>query len=165
MRDISGLEPIRRIQAGTNGTARFYSPAYQTDMIAGFAAVPLTGWGILVPQPASEFLIPGENIQQLVIIFVIIGLFAAGILGWLLSKVVAHQIERIIDIALDYAEGDRQSTSHTPTGRYTPVELRQLTTGLRVLGERKTTTVAPGYGRQANDDWPDDKRRTPANTP
>jgi hypothetical protein len=163
LRDISQLTPVRRMRAGETGAVEFYSPAAQKDMVAGYATVPATGWGVMVPQPVSDLLAPGEHIQLLVIAFVMVGLIAASILGWLLSKIVAHQIERIIDITLDYAEGGPQSAGLS-AGRYAPVEFRQLTTGLRFVAERKQQPATSSIQVQANDDWPE-PIRIPANTP
>ena len=39
---------------GETGVGQFYSPAFNGNMIAGYAVVPETGWGVMVPQPISE---------------------------------------------------------------------------------------------------------------
>lgn len=45
MQDLSQVEPVRRMMAGENGILRFFSPALQEDMVAGFTTAPTTGWG------------------------------------------------------------------------------------------------------------------------
>ena len=40
--------------ARETGTTVFYSPALEADMVTGFTHVPMTGWGVMVPQPVAE---------------------------------------------------------------------------------------------------------------
>jgi len=54
MRDLSALEPVRRMMGGETGVTRFFAPALQEEAIAGFSTVPEAGWGVMVPQPLSE---------------------------------------------------------------------------------------------------------------
>ena len=44
-RDISGVPVVAAIMRGETGVGQFYSPAFNGNMIAGFAVVPETGWG------------------------------------------------------------------------------------------------------------------------
>jgi len=54
MRDLSALEPVRRMMNGETGVMRFFSPALQEEVITGFSTVPEVGWGVMIPQPLSE---------------------------------------------------------------------------------------------------------------
>lgn len=54
MKDISRLSPVRKMMAGETGVIEFYSPAVKADMVAGYATVPNTGWGVMIPQPVQE---------------------------------------------------------------------------------------------------------------
>jgi hypothetical protein len=45
MQDISQVEPVRRMMAGETGVLRFFAPALQADMVAGFTTTPKTQWG------------------------------------------------------------------------------------------------------------------------
>jgi diguanylate cyclase (GGDEF)-like protein len=54
MKDIAHWPVVQSMLAGRTGVAEFYSPYIEAPMIAGYAAVPDYGWGIMVPQPRSE---------------------------------------------------------------------------------------------------------------
>ena len=54
MKDLSEIAPVREMMAGRKGGSIFYSPAMESDMIAGFASVAGPKWGVKVPQPLSE---------------------------------------------------------------------------------------------------------------
>ena len=51
VRNISRVDPVARMMQGETGVSKFYSPAAEVDMIAGFTTVPRTGWGVMIPQP------------------------------------------------------------------------------------------------------------------
>ena len=53
-RDISGVPVVAAMMRGETGVGQFYSPAFNDNMIAGYAVVPETGWGVMVPQPIAE---------------------------------------------------------------------------------------------------------------
>jgi hypothetical protein len=54
MKDLSQVEPVRRMMAGETGVLRFFSPALQAEMVAGYATTSKTGWGVMIPQPIAE---------------------------------------------------------------------------------------------------------------
>ncbi len=54
IKDISDWSIVQKMLAGETGVTSFYSPFMQDNMLAGYAAVPEVGWGIMVPQPESE---------------------------------------------------------------------------------------------------------------
>ncbi|PON14751.1 hypothetical protein C2W62_27405 [Candidatus Entotheonella serta] len=86
MKDISELDPIRRMIAGETGVSWFYSPALKADMVAGFTTVPKTGWGVMVPQPLSELRAHVGEVKRVVWLVVALILLASAVVGWLLSK-------------------------------------------------------------------------------
>ncbi len=63
MRDLSGLSVVQTMLAGGTGVTRFYSPFVKADMVAGYAAIPELGWGVMVPQPEREI---AERVERLV---------------------------------------------------------------------------------------------------
>lgn len=54
MKDLSDWPVVQKMLAGETGVTEFHSPFIDAQMIAGYAAVPDYGWGIMVPQPRSE---------------------------------------------------------------------------------------------------------------
>ena len=53
-KDVSKIEAVKLVLSQNYGVTRFYSPAFNTDMIAGFAQIEELGWGVVVPQPITE---------------------------------------------------------------------------------------------------------------
>ena len=46
-KDISGVPVVAAMMRGETGVGQFYSPAFNGMMIAGYAVVPETGWGVM----------------------------------------------------------------------------------------------------------------------
>lgn len=63
MRDLSRLSVVQTMLAGGAGVTQFYSPFVKGDMVAGYAAVPGLGWGVMVPQPEREI---AQRVDRLV---------------------------------------------------------------------------------------------------
>ena len=53
-KDISNVPVVAAMMRGETGVGQFYSPAFNGMMIAGYAVVPETGWGVMVPQPSQR---------------------------------------------------------------------------------------------------------------
>ena len=53
-RNIARLSPVSQALNGQTGVAQFFSPAFGTDMVAGFTHIPQLGWGVMVPQSVTE---------------------------------------------------------------------------------------------------------------
>ena len=54
MHDLSAQDLVQKMMRGESGVTEFYSPFLKEQMVAGYAAVPEIGWGVMVPQPKSE---------------------------------------------------------------------------------------------------------------
>ncbi len=109
MKDISELDPIRRMIAGETGVSWFYSPALKADMVAGFTTVPKTGWGVMVPQPLSELRAHVGEVKRVVWLVVALILLASAVVGWLLSKWLALNLQRFGEVAARFATGDHEA--------------------------------------------------------
>jgi hypothetical protein len=70
-RDISGIPVVAAMMRGEAGVDQFYSPAFADMMIAGFAVVPETGWGVMVPQPVSELRRHANLVNSLAVVIAI----------------------------------------------------------------------------------------------
>ncbi len=53
-RNLAMVSAVKRVLNGEHGGEVFRSPAFQADMIAGFAPVAGTGWGVMVPQSMAD---------------------------------------------------------------------------------------------------------------
>jgi PAS domain S-box-containing protein len=105
IRDISQVEPVRRMMGGETGVAWFSSPALQTRMMAGFATTPKTGWGVMIPQPLSELEEHVREVKYAVWSVIGIALFGAGLLGWLVSRWLAAPLQHVGRVAQRFANG------------------------------------------------------------
>lgn len=110
--DLSSAAPVRRLMNGETGVDVFYSPLRQEQMIAGFAPVEGTGWGVIVPQPLSELhdYALGFNRDALLVLSVGVGfsLALAFVVSWQVSRRLGGIADAIQDVG--QAEDVRVST-------------------------------------------------------
>jgi PAS domain S-box-containing protein len=135
MRDISQLEPVRRMMAGETGVSRFFSPAMQADMIAGFTTIPRTGWGVMIPQPLAELAAHVGQVQRAVWFVIGVALLGATLLGWLVSQWLAAPLQRIGAVAAQFASGAYEAR----------------VSDLGVLCTHETTTLAAQFNAMADE--------------
>lgn len=134
MRDLSALEPVKRMMKGETGITRFISPALNAEMISGFAVAKNVGWGIMVPQPISELTGQSDRVHNAVLAIVAIGLAAAAILGWTLSGMLTHPVEAVVEAAQDFAAGNRNR--RVPgLSPLAPVEFKTLARGFNAMAQ------------------------------
>src|SRR5215831_11388557 len=105
MRDLSALEPVRRMMDGETGVMRFFAPALQEEAIAGFSTVPGIGWGVMVPQPLSELAAHVSRVKRAVWSVIGMALLCAALLGFLVSRWLATPLRRIGLVAERFANG------------------------------------------------------------
>ncbi len=125
MRDLSQLAVVGKLMQGGDGVTEFNSPFLKEVMVAGYAAVPGVGWGIMVPQPKSEI-----EAQVRALLF---SHFLWAGLGLLLALGVAIRIARWITRPINQlAQAANSLTEHKFTGELpdlsdvAPHEVRQL---------------------------------------
>ncbi len=124
MRDLSDIEPVRRLMAGETGVAVFYSPAVQTQMVAGFAPIERAGWGVMVPQPMIELEASARELFRVTLMFSLLGAIVAAVLSWILAGYLVRPIIAVACAAQQMAEGNPGRRVHV--GRIAPTELRSL---------------------------------------
>jgi PAS domain S-box-containing protein len=105
LQDMSQVEPMRRMLAGETGVLRFFSPAIQADMIAGFTTTPKTGWGVMILQPVSELAARVGQVQSAVWSVICIALIVAAILSVFVARLLATPLRRIGLVATRFANG------------------------------------------------------------
>jgi diguanylate cyclase (GGDEF)-like protein len=116
MKNISALKPVQKMMAGHAGVIQFFSPAMKADMIAGYAAVPATGWGVMIPQPLSELKDRAQNVRGVAMSVVAGSLLIAFILAWWLSATVTGPIHRTVQAALRLANKSPGGRTEIPAG-------------------------------------------------
>ena len=125
MKDISKLEIAQRMMRGDTGVMQFYSPALKADMVAGYTSVPSTGWGVMVPQPYSEFVGKAQSLQNVVLSIAASGVVIALLLGWWLSGLLARSLSEIATAVNEFAAKGSAPTLK-PVHRWTPHEVTEL---------------------------------------
>src|SRR5450432_3218233 len=91
-RDISGVSVVAATMRGETGVGQFYSPAFGDNMIAGYAVVPETGWGVMVPQPISELRRRASQVNQMVTVIALISFGGAALMAWLAALYLARPV-------------------------------------------------------------------------
>ena len=112
MRDLSALEPVRRMMGGETGVTRFFSPALQEEVITGFSTVPGVGWGVMIPQPLSELAAHVSRVQRAVWSVIGMALLCAALLGVLVSRWLSTPLRRIGLVAERFANGAYEARVH-----------------------------------------------------
>jgi PAS domain S-box-containing protein len=135
MRDLSALEPVRRMMNGETGVTRFFAPALQEEAIAGFSTVPGVGWGVMIPQPLSELAAHVSRVQRAVWSVIGMALLCAALLGVLVSRWLATPLRRIGLVAERFANGAYEARVHA----------------LGVLHTREAATLATQFNSMADE--------------
>ncbi len=131
-KDLSDWPIVKKMMAGETGVTSFYSPFMKGNMVAGYAAVPEIGWGIMVPQPESEVAAQVNTLMRSHIIWGVTGL----IIAILLALVVSHWVTGPLDKLAKAGRALMQNglEGNLPSIRsHSPKEIKQLGTVLRAL--------------------------------
>jgi signal transduction histidine kinase len=135
IKNIAGVDPVAKMLQGETGMSRFHSPASNLNMVAGFAAVPGVGWGVMVPQPERELAFHAQEIQKSGQIALITGVLAAAALAWWLAGRLTEPISRIEEASRRLAAGDMPPTVQAE-GVLTPAEVASLADNFNIMAER-----------------------------
>ena len=124
-RDISGVNVVAAMIRGQTGVDQFYSPAFHDDMIAGYAVVPETGWGVMVPQPITELRRRASTVNQMATIIAGGSFFVAALLSWLIALYLARPVRAVASTAEAVLDGNEEVSVPEFRGAV-PREIRQL---------------------------------------
>ncbi|MBL1275970.1 MAG: diguanylate cyclase [Ectothiorhodospiraceae bacterium] len=130
IKNISNLHIIQAMMAGNTGVTGFYSPFTNTDMVAGFTAIPKYGWGIMVPQPKHEIEEQVARVLRAELIWALAGLLFTVIIGFSLAAWITHPINRLVKAGHGLRENNYENRLPR-THRSAPKEIQQLS---RVFG-------------------------------
>ena len=124
-RDISGVPVVAAMMQGQTGVGQFYSPAFNGNMIAGFAVVPETGWGVMVPQPLSELQRRAGQVASMVIVIAGLTFAAAAFVSWVIAFYLSRPLRQVAQTAEAVLAGS-ESVSAPNYAEQMPLEVRQL---------------------------------------
>lgn len=132
MRDLSHLGIVREMMAGKSGVTEFYSPFVKEDMVAGYAAVPEIGWGVMVPQPRSEVQARVNSLIYSHLSWALLGLVLAMIFSIPLALWITRPINRLAaqSARLAHSRFEGELPEIAP---HAPREVAQLGAALRDL--------------------------------
>ncbi len=124
-RDISGVNVVAAMKRGETGVGLFFSPAFKDDMIAGYAVVPETGWGVMVPQPMSELRRRASQVTEAAIVVAIASFVAAAVMSWLIALYLAKPVQEVASTAQAVLDGNDEVSVPDFHG-WVPTEIRRL---------------------------------------
>jgi signal transduction histidine kinase len=124
-RDISGVPVVAAMMRGETGVGQFYSPAFNGMMIAGYAVVPETGWGVMVPQPISELRRRANVVNQLALVIALAAFLSAALISYLTALWLTRPVRQIAATAEAVMAGN-EHVSAPAFGNWAPSEVRSL---------------------------------------
>lgn len=133
IRDISDWEIVKAMMAGKTGVTTFYSPFMKDNMVAGYAAVPEIGWGIMVPQPESEVAAHVNSLMLSHLTWAIVGLVLAILFAIIIARWVTGPLNRLASAGKQLMLNGLNGNLHFNKRPQGPAEVRQLCTVLRAL--------------------------------
>lgn len=132
IRDLSSWPIVKDMMAGKTGVTTFYSPFIKANMVAGYAAVPGIGWGIMVPQPESEVAAQVNELMRSHLIWATIGVILAIALAVLLARWITRPLHSLARASQELMQDG--SLGNLPEIRSnSPKEIRELSAVLRSL--------------------------------
>ncbi|VAW92438.1 diguanylate cyclase/phosphodiesterase (GGDEF & EAL domains) with PAS/PAC sensor(s) [hydrothermal vent metagenome] len=132
MRDLSSWPIVQAMMAGKQGVTEFYSSFVKQDMVAGYASVSGTGWGIMVPQPKSEVAAQVNQFMYSNYLWGGLGLIVAIIIGVLVSGWITRPINRLAEASQQLLDNDLNGDIDYPQD-YEPREAKQLGFAMKSL--------------------------------
>jgi signal transduction histidine kinase/ActR/RegA family two-component response regulator len=124
-KDISGVSVVGAMMRGESGVGQFYSPAFNGNMIAGYAVVPETGWGVMVPQPIEELRRRANQVNQMATIIAVASFIAVALMSWLIALYLARPVRMVAATAEAVLNGNDE-VSVPLFARWVPRDIRRL---------------------------------------
>jgi HAMP domain-containing protein len=124
-RDISGVPVVAAMMWGETGVGQFYSPAFNDNMIAGYAVVPETGWGVMVPQPISELRRRASQVTEMASVIAVAAFVGAAGMAWLLALYLTRPVRSVAATAEAVLDGNDEVAVPAFHG-LVPHEIRRL---------------------------------------
>lgn len=132
MKNLSQWPIVQAMQAGKHGVTEFYSSFIKEDMVAGYAAIRGTGWGVMVPQPKSEVTAQVNQFMFTNYFWSGIGIIIAIVLGGFMSLWITRPINRLARRSQFLLDNDLNGEIDYPA-EHEPREAKQLGYALKSL--------------------------------
>ncbi|HMA15714.1 MAG TPA: sensor histidine kinase [Kiloniellaceae bacterium] len=132
---IADLPVIAELRAAQPGVTTFMAPSRGTDVIAGYAAVSGTGWGVIVAQPVAELRERAAQASYAALAVVVVGIVAAGVTGWLFARDMARRLREVSQAVRGMAAGDTAARTEVGGGPLVPAELSELQSAFNAMAE------------------------------
>ncbi|WP_169828894.1 diguanylate cyclase domain-containing protein [Marinobacterium jannaschii] len=134
-RNIAAIPAVQRMMQGETGVARFYSPAVDAHMIAGFSSVERTGWGVMVPQPVSELYSHALKVRYVTLIVALIALAVSLATSWWLAGRISRPVSQLVTKAAAIAQQQRHQAI-APQPGFQASEINQLLTAFNQMSQQ-----------------------------
>ena len=140
-RDISAEPVVAAMMRNETGVKQFYSLAFGGDMIAGYAVVPETGWGVMVAQPISELRRRANKVNEIAAVIALASFAGAALMAWLLALYLARPVRSVADTAEAVLEGNDE-VSVPAFHSLVPSEIRRLGAAFNTMLDDQRRRVA-----------------------
>ena len=144
-RDLSNVPVVQAMIRGETGVDQFYSPAFNGTMIAGYAVVPETGWGVMVPQPIDELKRRASQVNHLALVIAVAAFMAAALISYLIALWLTRPVRQVAATAEIVITGNDQ-VSVPPFGGWVPQEIRSLGLAFNTMLDDLRRKAAAGSG-------------------
>ncbi|NOY66438.1 MAG: diguanylate cyclase [Gammaproteobacteria bacterium] len=150
MKDMSFLPPVQKMKQGKTGVSRFYTPAMNGDVIAGYTVVSGTGWGVMVPQPFEELEEHARSYQNTALVIIIIGITVAGLISWFFSVLLVGPIHSVVEAIKFDEDGENKfikPAEITTSYNFISKEAHELINSFNNMGSRLNATTEKLYSK------------------
>jgi signal transduction histidine kinase/ActR/RegA family two-component response regulator len=86
--------------------AQAFGPTFGNDMIAAYALVPETGWGVVVPRPVGELRRRATKLNEMATMITLVSFGGAALMAWLLALYLARPVRSVADTAEAVLQGN-----------------------------------------------------------
>lgn len=144
MKDMSFLPPVKKMMQGETGVSKFFTPAMQADMVAGYSVVPRAGWGVMVPQPFEELEERANDVQLIALTITLIGIAIAGLISWYIVGILTDPIQSVVDATKLESDGSKSpfEPKALVPGYFAPHELRVLLSSFNLMRNKLNDLTA-----------------------
>jgi signal transduction histidine kinase/ActR/RegA family two-component response regulator len=105
-RDLSAVPVVAATMRRESGTSEYLSPAFNDTVLAGYAVVPETGWGVIVAQPVSGLYSQSARVTEVAAAIAAAALAGAMLVSWLLAIYLARPVRHVAATAEAVLAGD-----------------------------------------------------------
>jgi signal transduction histidine kinase len=123
--DIAAFPVVTAMMRGETGVGQFSEPAVEGPMIAGYAVVPETGWGVVVSQPLSELRRHAGHVNEMATVIAMLSVCGAALMVWLLALYLARPVRSVATTAEAVLDGNDEVSVPDFHG-LVPYEIRRL---------------------------------------